>query len=191
MRRKNPVGKRSARVSAGAKILPVRSDVRGTLSAAAALTFASALWTSSAAGPGRAIVKDVRPLSALARIGPWPAVSALIGYRGRLWFVNSVKHADHNSADLYSYDPKSGDPRYERHLFSQDAGRPAVSGGLLYWPFEDARFSVGRGEFMLTNGRDWQWRSLPYPRVLHLHTMLSHRGILYAGAGGRRPDPRR
>lgn len=184
MRRRNPVGKRSARVSAGAKILPVRSDVRGTLSAAAALALASALWTSSAAGPGRAVVKDVRPLSALARIGPWPAVSALIGYRGRLWFVNSVKHADHNSADLYSYDPESGDLRYERHLFSQDAGRPAVSGGLLYWPFEDARFSVGRGEFMLTNGRDWQWRSLPYPRVLHLHTMLSHRGILYAGAGG-------
>lgn len=128
--------------------------------------------------------RDVRPLSAIARIGPWSAVSALIGYRGRLWFANSVKYADHDSADVYSYDRKSGDVRYERHLFSQDAGQPTVSGGLLYWPFEDARFSVGQGEFMITNGRDWQWHSLPYARVLHVHSMLSHRGNLYAGTGG-------
>ena len=123
-------------------------------------------------------------LQPIARVGPWPAVSSLIGFQGRLWFANSTKFADHNSADLYSYDPKSGAVRYERHLFSQDAGLPAVAGGLLYWPFEDARFSVGRGEFMVTNGRDWQWRELPYSPVLHLHAMLAHGGFLYAATGG-------
>ena len=30
-----------------------------------------------------------------------------------------MKFRNHNSADLYSYDPVSGDTRYERHLFSQ------------------------------------------------------------------------
>lgn len=124
------------------------------------------------------------PLQPVARIGPWPAVSSLIGFGGRLWFANSVKFVDHNSADLYSYDPKSGAVRYERHLFSQDAGLPAVADGVLYWPFEDARFSAGRGEFMLTNGRYWQWRELPHRAVLHLHAMLAHRGFLYAATGG-------
>lgn len=124
------------------------------------------------------------PLQPVARVGPWSAVSSLIGFRGRLWFANSVKFADHNSADLYSYDLHSGAVRYERHLFSQDAGQPAVAGGLLYWPFEDARFSAGRGEFMVTNGRDWQWRELPYRPVLHLHAMLAHGGFLYAATGG-------
>lgn len=43
----------------------------------------------------------------LARPGPWSGVSELIGYAGRIWFVNSVKFLDHNSADVYSYDPVS------------------------------------------------------------------------------------
>ncbi len=121
----------------------------------------------------------------VARVGPWPGVSGLVGFGDRLWFVNSVKHADHNSADVYSYDPRGGGVRYERHLFSQDAGRPAVHDGLLYWPFEDARFSVGRGEFMLTDGHAWQWRDFAArQRVLHLHALLSHDGVLYAGTGG-------
>jgi formylglycine-generating enzyme required for sulfatase activity len=123
-------------------------------------------------------------LVALARVGPWPAVSALVGFSDRLWFVNSVKFRDHNSADVYSYEPKTGAVRYERHLFSQDAGQPAVANGLLYWPFEDARFSVGQGEFMVTNGRDWRWRSLMQSRVLHLHQMFAHGGALYAATGG-------
>jgi formylglycine-generating enzyme required for sulfatase activity len=118
----------------------------------------------------------------LARVGPWPGISALIGYGDRLWFVNSVKFRDHNSADVYSYHPKTGAVRYERHLFSQDAGEPAVVGGLLYWPFEDARFSTRRGEYMVTNGHDWQWRMLPHPRVLldKPFEETPHRGEKYA-----------
>lgn len=120
----------------------------------------------------------------VARVGPWPAISALIGYGDRLWFVNSVKFADHNSADVYSFDPRSGEVRYERHLFSQDAGRPAVAGGLMFWPFEDARFSTGRGEFVVSNGRDWQWRSIPFAPIPHVHAMLAHDDDVYAGTGG-------
>ncbi len=107
----------------------------------------------------------------LVRVGPWPGISALIGYGERLWFVNSVKFVNHNSADLYSYDPVSGGLSYERHLFSQDAGDAVVAGGLLYWPFEDARFSTRHGEYMVTNGRDWQWRAMPDGTVFHVHAM--------------------
>ncbi len=119
-------------------------------------------------------------LVSLVRPGPWSGVSELIGYAGRIWFVNSVKFLDHNSADVYSYDPTDGETRYERHLFSQDAGEPAVAGGLLYWPFEDSRFSTGHGEYMVTNGRDWQWRILPDGEVFHVHAMVAHRGTLFA-----------
>lgn len=127
----------------------------------------------------------------LASPGPWSAVSALIGYQGRVWFVNSVKFVDHNSADIYSYDPIRGTTRYERHLFSQDAGQPAVAGGLLYWPFEDPRFSAGRGEYMVTNGRDWRWRILPEGEVFHIHAMLAHRGTLYAATSAWRAGVQR
>lgn len=94
--------------------------------------------------PGAVLARA--PLVQLAQPGPWSGVSGLIGYGTRLWFVNSVKFVDHNSADVYSYDPRTGDTRYERHLFSQDEGVPAVADGLLFWPFEDPRFSVGHGE---------------------------------------------
>ena len=40
--------------------------------------------------------------------------SRLIGFDGRLWLANSVKGANHNSADIYSYDPLNGGLRYER-----------------------------------------------------------------------------
>lgn len=134
------------------------------------------------------------PTSALAfealvpvvRIGPWPAVSALVGYGSRLWFVNSLKFADHNSADVYSYDPRTSATRYERHLFSQDAGDPVVADGLLYWPFEDGRFSTGRGEYAVTNGREWQWRILPAGEVFHVHAMATHSGALFAATGAWR-----
>ena len=72
-------------------------------------------------------------LAILSQPGPWSAVSQLIGYNGRVWFVNSNKYPNHNSADLYSYDPSSGATRYEKHLFSQDAGHPVVYGNLLYF----------------------------------------------------------
>jgi formylglycine-generating enzyme required for sulfatase activity len=122
----------------------------------------------------------------LASPGPWSGISELIGYAGRVWFVNSVKFLDHNSADVYSYDPLSGQTQYERHLFSQDAGAPAIADGLLYWPFEDARFSTGHGEYMVTNDRDWQWRILPDGEVFHVHAMIAHRDSLFAATGAWR-----
>ena len=48
----------------------------------------------------------------------WPQVSSLIGYAGRLWFVNSRKYVNHNSTDIWSYDPAMGKAGYERHLLS-------------------------------------------------------------------------
>jgi formylglycine-generating enzyme required for sulfatase activity len=126
------------------------------------------------------------PLVVLSRAGIWEGVSQMIGFMGRLWFVNSVKFRNHNSADLYSYDPVSGDTRYERHLFSQDAGDPVVSGGLLYWPFEDARFSSGRGEYAVTNGQLWRWRVLPEGEVFHVHAMAAHGTTLFAATSAWR-----
>lgn len=103
----------------------------------------------------------------------WPGISSLIAYRGRLWFANSVKFVNHNSADLHSYDPATGQTRYEKHLFSQDAGDPVVADGVLYWPFEDSRFSPGHGEFMATNGKGWVWRVIPAGQAFHTHSMIA------------------
>ncbi|MEL6779051.1 MAG: hypothetical protein AAFO06_17525, partial [Cyanobacteria bacterium J06597_16] len=68
----------------------------------------------------------------LAKPGPWRDITQLIGYGDRLWFANSVAFENHNSADIYSYSPTTGETRYEQHLFSQSVGRPLVTGGLLY-----------------------------------------------------------
>ncbi len=111
-------------------------------------------------------------LPRLAEVGPWPVVSRLISYDGRLWLVNSVKGRNHNSADVYSFDPARGDLRYERHLFSQDAGRPLVTNGLLYWPFEDGRTSLGWGDFMVTDGTRWQLGTVPSADIFHVHAMV-------------------
>ncbi len=141
-----------------------------------AACFALAWCFVSGAGPARAFEKLVPVVSGLR----WSGVGGLIGYDGRLWFANSVKFVNHNSADIYSFDPRSATYRYERHLFSQDAGDPVVSGGLLYWPFEDSRWSPGRGEFMVTNGADWRWGILPRGRAFHIHAMTRHAGALFA-----------
>ena len=85
-----------------------------------------------------------QPIERLVEPGPWDSVSGLLAYGPRLWLVNSVKFVDHNSADVYSYDPQRRRARYERHLFSQDAGTPAVAGGLLYWPLRLAGDGVCR-----------------------------------------------
>ena len=100
-------------------------------------------------------------LELIVEPGPWSGVSALVGFGDRVWFANSVKFVNHNSADVYSYDPYTGWTHYESHLFSQDAGDPVVHNGLLYWPFEDPRFSADRAEFMVTNGHDWNWHDIP------------------------------
>lgn len=126
------------------------------------------------------------PLVPLVQPGPWPGVSGLVGYGARLWFVNSAKFVDHNSADVWSYDPTTGAARYERHLMSQDAGDPVVLNGLLYWPFEDPRFSAGRGEYLVTNGREWQWRILPAGQVFHVHAFAARGGSLFAATSAWR-----
>ncbi|MCI0430254.1 MAG: hypothetical protein L0210_06900 [Rhodospirillales bacterium] len=128
------------------------------------------------AGAGAAETK----LVPLVEVGPWSAVSGLVGFGERLWFVNSEKYVNHNSADVWSYDPRSGTTRYERHLFSQDAGNPLVEGGRLYWPFEDARFDSGWGEFMVTDGVRWQWRVIPNGQVFHVHAMAAIGTTIYA-----------
>lgn len=125
-------------------------------------------------------------LTPLVRSLPWSGVSGLIAYGGRLWFVNSVKYVNHNSADLYSFAPTDGSVRYEAHLFSQDAGEPVVVDGLLYWPFEDSRFSPGHGEFMVTDGRRWQYHVLPPGRAFHTHAMIASGGALFAATSAWR-----
>ncbi len=133
-----------------------------------------------------ASVRAADDLIMLARPGPWPAVSGLIGFDGRLWLVNSVRYPNHNSADIYSYDPVDGTTRFEAALFSQDAGDPVVFKGRLYWPFEDPRWSTGRGEYMVTDGRAWRWQVPPDGQVFHIHAMRALDGRLYAATGAWR-----
>ncbi len=167
------VRRRGGRITGWAARQPVRRAVTLLVGAA---------WLSVAPAP----VSAFDPLVPLVQPGPWSGVSGLIGYGSRLWFVNSVKFVDHNSADVYSYDPSHGTTRYEVHLFSQDAGDPVVTRGLLYWPFEDPRFSTGRGEYLVTNGRTWQWRILPAGQVFHIHAMADARGTLFAATSAWR-----
>jgi hypothetical protein len=135
----------------------------------------------SVGGPVQPVLAQTSPLVKLVDGLPWPGVSSLIGYRGKLWFANSVKFVNHNSADLYSFDPGTGKTRYEKHIFSQDAGQPVIAKRLLYWPFEDSRFSPGHGEFMVTNGKDWNWHLIPKGRAFHTHVMQAQSNRLFAG----------
>jgi hypothetical protein len=125
-------------------------------------------------------------LTRLASLDPWPWATNLVEYDGRLWFVTSVRLKNHPSADLYSYDPAEGTARYERHLFSQDSGRPTVHRGLLYWPSEDTRFSVGWGDLAATNGRDWWWGPVTGSGLVHVQALASLDGRLYAGTSARK-----
>ena len=131
-------------------------------------------------GPAGADEVDVPELDVLARVGPWPAVSRLIAYDGRLWFANSVKGGDHNAADIYSLDPADGRVRYERGLWSQDAGYPLVWNGLLYWPYEDALIMGGWGTFEVTNGETWTMGLVPTEDIFHIHGMAALDDRLYA-----------
>lgn len=133
--------------------------------------------------PINAEILEHRGLVAIASPGPWRDITQLIGYGDRLWFINSITGINHNSADIYSYDPATQTARYEQHLFSQGAGIPVVADGLLYWPFEDPRFSADLGEYMVTNGMQWQWRVLPQGEAFHMHTMVTHQKALFAGTG--------
>lgn len=124
--------------------------------------------------------KAAEQLNILANVGPWPVVDHLIGYRGKLWFSNAVKGKNHNSADIWSYDPDTGKLRYERYLHSQDAGAPLIHGGLLYWPFEDGRFSLGWGMIEVTDGKNWAPLLVPTAEIFHLHHLAELNGDLLA-----------
>ncbi len=113
-------------------------------------------------------------------IGPWPVVSKLIGYRDSIWFANSVKGVNHNSADIWRVPIDGREPRYEGHLFSQDAGDPVVHQGLLYWPLEDARAEPGIGAFDVTDGDRWEHGLVPTEQAFHVHAMAASDGFLYA-----------
>lgn len=125
------------------------------------------LLATALAGVGMSAAAAELEWEVRARVGPWPVISQVIGYRGRIWFANSVKGRNHNSADLWSLDSETGDVRYERHLYSQDAGVPLVHRGLLYWPFEDSRFSFGWGMLQVTDGTAWLPLLVPSARIFH------------------------
>lgn len=127
-----------------------------------------------------------QPLVELARPGPWAGVSGLIAYGDKLYLVNSQIYVNHNAADIYSYHPGTRTLRFEHRLFSQDAGIPARIDGLMYWPFEDARFSTTHGEYAVSDGQTWQWRVAPAIRGFHVHAMQGHQGAIYALASGWR-----
>ncbi len=151
------------------------------------LLIAAVILLPLAARPGFATPPSAPALEVLASVGPWPTLSALIGYRGRLWFANSVRYPNHNSADLYSLGLAAGDLRFERHLFTQDVGTPVVAGGLLYWPYEDPRPSVGWGHIAVTDGDRWQLRVMPgNPPMFHVHALESLGGRLYAATSAWR-----
>lgn len=148
---------------------------------------AGLVLASGLSGPTAAAAENApRELSLLAQVDPWPVVSQMALFRGRLWFTNSVKGVDHNSAEIYSFDPVTNATRYERHLWSQDAGNPLVSGGLLYWPSEDPRISPGWGDFQVTNGKDWATGQITTARMFHVFAMGELNGRLYAATSAWR-----
>ncbi len=144
------------------------------------------IWIAGVAAVVATTPAPADDLETLAEVGPWPAVTGLIGYNGRLWFANAVRYPDHNSADVYSLDPARRAVRYERHLFSQDVGHPAIANGLLYWPFEDARISLGWGQYAVTNGVDWRLGVVPTAQIFHVHALAEHDGTLIAAASAWR-----
>ncbi len=154
----------------------------------AALLLSPLIGGRGFADPVTARPNDSGPgLEVLAQVGPWPTLSALIGFRGRVWFANSVRYPDHNSADLYSLGLGGGELRFERHLFSQDVGTPVAAGGLLYWPHEDPRPSLGWGHIAVTDGANWQLRVMPAtPPTFHVHALESLGGELYAATSAWR-----
>ena len=125
-------------------------------------------------------------LERLASIEPWPVATNPIVYEGRLWFSSSVLGRNHNSADIWSLDPVSGNLRYETHLFSQDAGSPVIFQGLLYWPHEDPRLSLGYGAVSVTDGRQWTQLEIRTARIFHVHHLVDWGGTLVAATSAWR-----
>ncbi len=129
--------------------------------------------------------KDPIQLDVIARVGPWPYASRLIGYRGRLWFANSVKFRNHNSSDIWSLNPLTLEKKLERNLFSQDAGTPLIHKDLLYWPLEDALLAGGNGEITATDGEAWQSYVIDTATIYHTSELHDWKGGLLAITGAR------
>lgn len=159
----------------------LRKRVARNLSLAGAVLLSLGLDVSGQPAPTTA-----PELPVLAQTGPWPVISQMAFFRDRLWFTNSVKGVDHNSADIYSFDPATQETDYERHLWSQDAGNPFVAGGLLYWPSEDPRLSPGWGDFQVTNGEDWATGQITTARMFHVFAMAELNGELVAATSAWR-----
>lgn len=124
-------------------------------------------------------------LTVLARPGPWPVADRSIVYQGKIWFSTAVKGVDHNSADVWSYDPASRKLRFERYLFSQDTGHPVVHGNLLYWPHEDMRVGLGAGIVSVTDGRNWRDLVIGTDdHMMHTHAAAEWQGKLVAAMAG-------
>ncbi len=124
-------------------------------------------------------------LAVLARPGPWPVADRLIAYQGRIWFSASVKGVNHNSADIWSFDPAVAELNFERYLFSQDAGKPVMHQGFLYWPHEDMRIGLATGVVSVTNGRDWRDLHMPIDdTMMHTHAVTEWQGQLVAALAG-------
>ncbi|MEM9107741.1 MAG: hypothetical protein AAGC96_19035 [Pseudomonadota bacterium] len=124
-------------------------------------------------------------LAVLAQPGPWPVADHLIAYRGQIWFSTAVKGVDHNSADVWRFDPETQTASFERYLFSQDTGRPAVHEGLLFWPHEDMRVGLGAGVTSVTNGTEWRDLFVPSTdHMMHTHALVPWRGGLVAAMAG-------
>lgn len=125
-------------------------------------------------------------LQIIAKVGPWAYATKPISYQDRIWFANANRWPDHNSADIWSVKPDGSDLRRERRLFSQDVGEPIVHRGLLYWPFEDPRVSLGWGQIAVTNGKDWRVLETRIGRQFHLHGLFrgnpDHSGLLAGGS---------
>uniref|UniRef100_UPI003A8F6469 hypothetical protein n=1 Tax=Minwuia sp. TaxID=2493630 RepID=UPI003A8F6469 len=132
--------------------------------------------------PAGAAATEPTELPVLAKVEPWTHAAKPVGYRGRIWFANANRWPEHNSADIWSMRPDGSGLRMERRLFSQDVGEPAVHDGLLYWPFEDPRVSLGWGQIAVTNGRDWQVLETGVGRQFHVHGIYPRGDTLYAAA---------
>lgn len=128
----------------------------------------------------QARAQEVSELPLLATVAPWTYATKPVGYRGRIWFANANRWPDHNSADIWSVRPDGSDLRRERRLFSQDVGEPVVLRGLLYWPYEDPRVSLGWGQIAVTNGADWRVLETRVGRQFHLHGLFVGDGDLLA-----------
>lgn len=124
-------------------------------------------------------------LQVLARPGHWPVADRLIVHRGKIWFSTAVKGVDHNSADIWSFDPATQKLHFERYLFSQDTGHPVVHDGLLYWPHEDMRIGLGAGIVSVTDGRDWRDLAIHSDdHMMHTHAIAEWKGNLVAAMAG-------